>query len=323
VLDAAAVLELPSVRQAGAARTRRRLRVCEAYEPQFFRTSRAYDVLGNAVQEQAARWGDWPDVVAYDAWTDALTRAAARRLVFRDVPRQRVTACGGYDRFIQETGHIPTRSRSWHDFFNACIWTRLPRAKLAVHSLQLAESRGQTSAARTRRQDWLTHFDECGVVLVSSCQPLLDRVATLDWEAAFVSEREAFVKSVRVYCFGHAILEALREPYVGLMGKALLCHDPGSPEPQASAAHDATSEAALARLDRWLAAQLAAPSLPRLHALPVLGVPGWHAANEHPSFYDQPRYFRRLAERAGAPGSGVLAGPASSGPAIRSEPSPT
>lgn len=289
---------------------RRRLRVREAYDPEFFRTSGAYAVLGDEIRQQVAGWRDWPDVSAYDAWTDALARAAARPLVFRDVPRPSISAHGGYDRFIHETGQIPTRSRSWHDFFNACIWTRLPRAKLAVHSSQLAESRARTSPGRTRRQDWLTHFDECGVVLVSACRRLLDHVARLDWQAAFVDEREAFVKAVRVYCFGHAVLEALREPYVGLMGKALLFHD------------DSPGEASLDRLDCWLAAQLSAPSTARLHALPVLGMPGWHAANERPSFYDQPRYFRRLTpERAAALGAGALA--EASGAAIRSDSSPT
>jgi hypothetical protein len=287
---------------------RRRLRVREAYDPEFFRTSGAYDVLGGAIRKEVARWRDWPDVAAYDAWAANLARVAGRPLLFRDVARASVAARGGYDRFIHETAHIPTRSRSWHDFFNACIWTRLPRAKLAVHSSQLADAQLRAGPRRTRRQDWLTHFDECGVVLVSACQRLLDRIAMLDWQAAFVDERAAFVSGVRVYCFGHAILEALREPYVGLMGKALLCHDPGGAEPSASATNDASSEAALARLDRWLATQLEAPSLPRLHALPVLGVPGWHADNERPSFYDQPRYFRRFAAERVAPcsSSGAL-----------------
>ena len=303
-------------------RTRRRLHVREAYDPEFFRTSGAYDVLGGEIREQVARWRDWPDVAAYDAWAEALARAAGRPLVFRDVARPSVAAHGGYDRFIHATGHIPTRARSWHDFFNACIWARLPRAKLAVHSSQLAEGQLRTSPRRTRRQDWLTHFDECGVVLVSACRRLLDRVATLDWQVAFVHERAEFAKGVRFYCFGHAILEALREPYVGLMGKALLCHDPGSPEPQASLTGSPSE--ALARLDDWIATQLAAPSLPRLHALPVLGVPGWHAANERPSFYDQPRYFRRFAaERATPLGAGVLADAASSGAAACADSSPT
>jgi hypothetical protein len=290
--------------------------VREAYDAEFFCTSGAYDVLGDAIREQASRWREWPDVTAYDAWAGALAHAAGRPLVFRDVARASVAARGGYDRFIHETGHIPTRSRSWHDLFNACIWTRLPRAKLAVHSSQLVECQLRASPGRSRRQDWLTHFDECGVVLVSASRQLLDRIAMLDWQAAFVDERAAFVNGVRAYCFGHAILEALREPYVGLMGKALLCHDPGGPEAHAAATDAASSEAALGRLDRWLATQLAAPRLPRLHALPVLGVPGWHADNERTSFYDQPRYFRRLAAEPAA------ASPGSSGSA-HSDSSPT
>ena len=32
-----------------------------------------------------------------------------------------------------------------------------------------------------------------------------------------------------------------------------------------------------------------------LCALPVLGLPGWHAPNENATFYDQPRYFRTQA----------------------------
>jgi Protein of unknown function (DUF3025) len=279
---------------------RRRLRVREAYDPGFRHTSSAYDVLGVEIGDEVAGWRDWPDVSGYDAWAGALSREAGRRLTFRDVPRPHVVAQGGYDRFIHETAQIPTRSRSWHDFFNACVWARLPRAKLAVHSAQLVEGAARTSPGRSRRQDWLTHFDECGVVLVSARRELLDRVARLDWQGAFVDEREAFVDEVRVYCFGHALLEALREPYVGLMGKALLCHEPGAAgSSRVASGDDATPDAELDRLDLWLAPRLARAELPRLHALPVLGVPGWHAPNERRSFYDQPRYFRtRPAEPA-------------------------
>jgi hypothetical protein len=141
--------------------------------------------------------------------------------------------------------------------------------------------------------------------LVSARREPLDRIAALDWHAAFVHEREAFVNDVHVYCFGHAILEALREPYVGLMGKAILCQAPaGMLDSEPAAGADCSGhETELARLDRWLAAQLSMPQLPRLHALPVLGVPGWHAANERRSFYAEPRYFRRLSiEHAARPG---------------------
>jgi len=292
----------------------RRLRVRQAYDPQFHRTSSAYRVLGDEIRERAARWRDWPGVSEYDGWATALSRQAGRSLVFRDVSRARVVQCGGYDRFIHGTGQIPTRARSWHDFFNACIWSRFPRAKLAVHSAQLAEDQHRTGARRTRRQDWLTHFDECGVVLVSRRRELLDRVAALDWRRVFIDERSAFEGELQVYCFGHAILEALREPYVGLMGKAILCHDTGIAESDLACAVNAgMPQHELTWVDRWLEARLAGSELPRLHALPVLGVPGWHAANEQRHFYDQPRYFRtRPSEPVAPPGlvaaSGARAG---------------
>jgi hypothetical protein len=267
----------------------RRLRVQAGFDPAFDRTSGAYDVVGG-IREQVRCWTDWPDVSAYDVWASGLARAAGRPLLYRDVGRATVLARGGYDSFIAETGLIPTRSRSWHDFFNACIWSQLPRAKLAVHAAQLEECSlrrraGHPGAGRTRRQDWLTHFDECGVVVVSDRQDLLDRIATLAWHELFVDGRASFARHAVVVCFGHGTLEALREPYPGLMGKALLHHVPEGALPS-------SAEEARAPLDDWLAAALSARALPRLHALPVLGLPGWHAANENVSFYDNAEYFR-------------------------------
>ena len=96
------------------------------------------------------------------------------------------------------------------------------------------------------------------------------------------------MRHTRVWCFGHAVLEALREPFVGLMGKALLYHDTQfDPE--------APSGELLENADLWLGEQLSGSTLPALCALPVLGLPGWHAPNENATFYDQPRYFRTQA----------------------------
>jgi len=47
-------------------------------------------------------------------------------------------------------------------------------------------------------------------------------------------------------------------------------------------------------MDAWMAADLSADKLagkPFAH-LPVLGVPGWWAANENPAFYDDASVFR-------------------------------
>jgi DUF3025 family protein len=272
---------------------RRRLRVGPSYDPAFHQTSSAYAVLGADILERAAAWSDWPDVSEYDAWAPA-PDPGVKALVFRDVPRATVLARGGYDPFIRETGVIPTRSRSWHDFFNACIWGRFARAKRALHAAQLHECRTRPGPTRTRRQDGLTHLDECGVLIASDRPELLDRIARLAWHELFVERRAEFIRHVRVHCFGHAILEALRQPHVGLMSKALLWHDPLATRSGDSEPDD------LARTDAWLARQLAEPALPRLHALPVLGLPGWHAANENAAFYACPAYFRVQPRAAGA-----------------------
>jgi DUF3025 family protein len=278
--------------QRTGASARRRLRVAAAYEPDFQRTASAFEVLGPEILGAAGAWSDWPEVSAYDAWASELVRRAGRALRFRDVARAEVSAIGGYDRYIRETGTIPTRSRSWHDFFNAGIWARFPLSKLALHAGMLGEFERREAGRRTPRQDWLTHFDECGVLIISDRPALLEDIAALRWRALFVDHRDTFIQHVRVLCFGHAILEALREPFVGLMGKALLCH-------RAALGDRATGASELGAADAWLAAQLSANVLPPLRALPVLGVPGWHAANQSPAFYDRAHYFRSApAERS-------------------------
>jgi hypothetical protein len=264
---------------------RRRLRVDPRYEPTFHLGSAAFDVLGPVIRHISSAWSAWPDVSRYDSWAEPLRRLAGRPLAFREIQKPLIAAAGGYDAFIAETGVIPTRGQSWHDFFNAVIWGRFPHMKLTISRRQLEENRARPRAQRTRLQDWLTHFDECGVVVVSDRQDILQAIRELAWGELFVECREELVRHTRVWCFGHAILEAMREPYVGLVGKALLCHDPGfSP--------GTPSEELLTMADRWLETVVAAPQQPRLHALPVLGLPGWHANNEQPSFYDQPQYFR-------------------------------
>ena len=272
---------------------RRRLRVCAAFDRGYLDGGAAFGVLGDEIAAATRCWRDWPDVAAYDGFADELASVAQRRLVFRDVDKARVLASGGYDAFIQQTGSIPTRARSWHDFFNACIWSRFPRAKLGLHHSMLRERPARVAGRRTRRQDWLTHLDECGVLIIGADPALLELVRNLAWDELFLRRRAAFDRDIHVLCFGHALLEALREPFVGLMGKAVLCADAG-------VARAASREERQRRADVWLAALLEHEPLPPLLALPILGVPGWHASNEDPAYYANTAYFRARAGRAGS-----------------------
>jgi hypothetical protein len=45
----------------------------------------------------------------------------------------------------------------------------------------------------------------------------------------------------------------------------------------------------------WLSALPAAATPAAAAALPVFGMPGWHAGNEARAFYDDRRYFRLAA----------------------------
>jgi hypothetical protein len=70
---------------------------------------------------------------------------------------------------------VPTRPRSWHDFLNALVWGRFPRAKRALHERQHGELVSSVPAgakhlpgARSREHDALALLDEGGVVLLAA-----------------------------------------------------------------------------------------------------------------------------------------------------------
>jgi hypothetical protein len=81
-----------------------------------------------------------------------------------------------YDVSIIERGHVPSRERHWHDFFNALVWATFPRAKVALHRRQAAMLTARLAPStprrlpphRTREQDGLAMIDEGGVLALTS-----------------------------------------------------------------------------------------------------------------------------------------------------------
>ncbi len=99
-----------------------------------------------------------------------------------------------------------------------------------------------------------------------------------DWWRLFGTLRPLW-QQAQLLLFGHALLEKLVSPR-----KPITAH--------VYRAQAATHS--LADMDAWMAADLSADKLagkPFAH-LPVLGVPGWWAANENPAFYDDASVFR-------------------------------
>ncbi|MCX9157895.1 DUF3025 domain-containing protein [Niveibacterium sp. 24ML] len=250
----------------------------------------------------------------FEPYADQL-RASGAYLPSREALDQSLDACGarpcladgtpirliasahaeGYEAGIARTGGVPTRSDDWHDYFNALVWWRFPRAKAALNAAHLAEidSRAQ-GAPRGRRRDALTQFDECGVVVSASDPALLDCLRQHDWRGLFWDARAAWGHRISVTVFGHASLDQLRAPFLGLCGKALLW--------EVSPAWFASEPALRWReLDAWLADCIGRQDVfgaPRdLRPLPFLGVPGLVAANAAADYYDDTRQFRPLRVR--------------------------
>lgn len=194
-----------------------------------------------------------------------------------------------YEQIIFEDKTIPTRSCNWHDFYNACIWRLFPKTKCQLNALHMQDIAIHGVSPRTPRRDRITHFDECGVVLAYSSNVIPELLTEHNWLDAFYLQREQWGRTVRAYVFGHANYEMLMRPHTGLTGKWLGIE-----------VSDTFWQASLSEQYRLLDAQVVnyASSEPgftvkqHLKPLPLLGVPGWWAENQHEAFYHNRSYFR-------------------------------
>ncbi len=199
-------------------------------------------------------------------------------------------------------GEVQTRENNWHDLFNALVWMAFPRAKAAInarHYRALTAPDQHPDAGTSQRggvRDMATLLDESGVIVACAATELADLLRAFRWKELFWQRREQVRSGMEFYVFGHGLHEKALQPYVGMTGQGLvLLVEPEFftwPLPER-----------LALLDRRVAEYLDNPehchSTRELHPVPLLGVPGWSADNEHAAYYDNARYFRT--------GRGVLA----------------
>jgi Protein of unknown function (DUF3025) len=235
------------------------------------------------------RWLDQlppaPDATAVAALAERFPILAANGRHIRFVPPQ---ADGlAYESRVRESGEVETRPDNWHDFFNALVWLTFPQAKLAL-SAGHAQATGPAGAPRGAQRDALTHFDECGMVVLSSQPELLELLRDFRWKALFAERRAEVIRDMRFFVFGHATYEALLNPFIGLTAKAVL-HQVAAdwlamPGPEQ-----------LAAVDALLAEDLHSGRYARprdFQPVPVLGIPGVTADSEVPAYYDDIRQFR-------------------------------
>lgn len=188
-----------------------------------------------------------------------------------------------YEKHIWETGQVSTREESWHDLFNALVWCRLPRLKVAMNAVHYQHLAEESGGRRGKQRDALTLLDESGVIVAGSHAGVLEALAARDWQRAFVGYREAWVDETRVLVCGHAILEKFLDPYKALTAHALYLH---SGEPMA-----------IQEIDELLADTLLSGELLAepgdLSPLPLMGIPGWWPSGpQDEAFYGDQGVFR-------------------------------
>ncbi len=195
----------------------------------------------------------------------------------RFVPQSELPAGVAYEQHVFEASCVPTRE-GLHDFFNGLAWLQFPLTKRRLNQLHRAQiAHSGIRPVRGPARDGLTLFDENAAFLVAP-DPLWDALAAKDWRRLFTDLRPLW-QEAHLLLFGHALLEKLVTPRKAISAHVFRAQSAGT---------------ALADLDAWVARELSAEKLaakPFAH-LPVLGVPGWWAANEAPEFYADGSVFR-------------------------------
>jgi len=192
-----------------------------------------------------------------------------------------------YECRIWESGEVETRPDNWHDFFNALVWLGFPQTKIAVSAAHMRGMQAPGEARGTTR-DALTHFDECGIVVLASQPELLDLLRDFQWKQLFVERRAEVICCMRFVIFGHATYEQMLRPFRGLTAKAVLYE-------VSEAWLEMGDSEQLAAVDKLLAADLISGRYTRprdFQPLPLLGIPGVTPDNEDPAYYDDSWQFR-------------------------------
>jgi len=233
---------------------------------------------------EALAGSDWPTLQRLNTLAEAQGLLNAAGLPLRFAAQH--VRCGqwDYEAGILASGAVPSREGNWHDLLNALTWLAFPHAKAALNAVQCGELGQRREAARGPLSDAATLFDESGVLLLGRDDELAELLAARRWREAFVVRRQAW-QDVRVYAFGHAVLEKLLAPWPGITAKCLFLRVDSLPVAGLPAAW---LDAALA--EAWRDGRVSRPA--DLFPLPVLGVPGWWPANNDAAFYQDSRVFR-------------------------------
>jgi hypothetical protein len=118
---------------------------------------------------------------------------------------------------------------------------------------------------------------------------LIENLKQHQWHAVFVENRQHWGKEINSFIFGHANLEMLLKPFIGLTGKCLVIEVD-------SRFSTLSYQKQVAELDTRLVSHIQQTDLfstsKPFNPLPLLGIPDVWDANNDPEFYGNTDYFR-------------------------------
>ena len=233
----------------------------------------------------------WPTAEELTALAREVATASGKAVRFV-APHDLADDRAGYERHIAATGEVATRPGNWHDLFNALCWIAWPRTKARINAQHVAilEERGAAEERhRGPERDALTLFDECGIVVAASDPTLLALLRDFEWKRLFWERRDDACARLTFLAFGHATCEQALAPYIGMVSKTVFV-------PVDPLFHMLPIEVQVPRADelvaRFFDSRIRFASGKSLAPLPVLGVPGWHFAEQDEAFYSNTAYFR-------------------------------
>jgi len=246
--------------------------------------------------ETLLRSSEWPQRSVLQELLSARGVCNARGIPLRLVAAD-TNAHTSYEERVYNDGELQVRDRNWHDLFNVLAWATFPCAKAAINARHAAELLQQPQAVpvrgqhtRSRVRDALTLFDESGAVIASPDRDLIEELLAFEWKRLFWQHRTRVLQAMRFYVLGHAVFEKALDAYIGMTAHALVVKVDCD-------FMRLTLQAQIERIDAIVAERLVDPNefgRPQtLMPLPLLGIPGWYAANTEESFYDLATYFRR------------------------------
>jgi len=198
------------------------------------------------------------------------------------------------------SGEVPTRPNNWHDFFNAWSWIHFPKTKAAINQRHFTSAEEQLSfpwrragGNRNREQDFLTLFDEGGLLVVTSDDELWEAIKMRSWKELFCEQKERLCTRAAFLPVGHALYECALEKHPRLHASAVRVELDVSKLKTSSGELNLRE---LAGIDEAAALVLSQRSELRspddLHAFPIWGLPGWHPRAGQNEFVADPTYFR-------------------------------